>query len=85
MHVGRSLISFREKNHIDQGGINQHQVYYMSLFKMLCNVAKVIEKYQRDFSWEGGLEKKDHLLRWEDVTKSRKNRGLDIGRMKERN
>lgn len=36
---------------------------------------------QRDFLWEGGLERKDHLLRWEDVTKSKVNWGLGIKRL----
>lgn len=52
---------------------------------MLCKVTLVIEKYQRDFLWEGGREKKDHLMRWDDVIRSKENGGLGIGRLRERN
>lgn len=47
-------------------------VYYMSMFKMACKVAEVLEKYQWDFLWEGGLGKKDHLIKWDDVCKPKK-------------
>lgn len=60
-------------------------VYHMSLFKMLDKVLSTLEKYQRDFLWKGGCEKKDHLIRWEVVSKSKACGGLGIRQLKERN
>ncbi|KAJ9692984.1 hypothetical protein PVL29_011901 [Vitis rotundifolia] len=42
--------------------------YHLSLFRMPKNVAKRLERIQRDFLWGGGnLEKKVHLINWEVV------------------
>ena len=42
--------------------------YYMSLFKILVNVANRIEKLQRDFLWGGvGDEFKYHMVKWSKV------------------
>lgn len=44
-----------------------------------------IEKYQRDFVWEGGRQNKDHLIKWETIVNSKEYEGLGVGRIKERN
>lgn len=51
---------------------------------MPSKVALTIEKYQRDFLWEGGKQKKDHLVKWEVVVKVKEQRGLRVGRLKEK-
>lgn len=60
-------------------------VYIMSLFKMLTKITHQVEKLQRDFLWEGGHEKKDHLVGWKYVCQSKAEGSLGIGRIKERN
>lgn len=59
--------------------------YYMFLFKMPCKVVTTVEKYQRDFLWEGGRQKKDYLVKWDVVVKVKEKGGLGLGRLKERN
>lgn len=60
-------------------------VYHMSLFKMPTKIIRSIEKLQRDFLWEGGSEKNDHLVRWFEVCKPKELGGLGMGCLKERN
>lgn len=57
-------------------------VFYMSLFTMPIKVACTIEKYQRDFLWEGGGQKKGHLVKWKIVVKSNEQRGAWGGQAK---
>lgn len=51
-------------------------VYYMSLYKMPAKVVQVLEKCQREFLWEGGVGKKDHLVNWEEVCRSKSHGGF---------
>lgn len=60
-------------------------VYYMSIFRMSSNVVHELEKCQRNFLWDGGMGKKDHLIKWEEVCKHQKFGRLGIGKLKERN
>lgn len=60
-------------------------VYYMSLFKIPKKIDLVLKKYQRDFLWEVGKEKKDHLMKWEDVCRPKEFGCLGIGHLKEGN
>lgn len=60
-------------------------VYYMSLFKMPGKISHQVEKLQRDFLWDGGVDKKDHLVSWKEVCRPKSEGGLGIGRIKERN
>ncbi|RVW99862.1 Transposon TX1 uncharacterized 149 kDa protein [Vitis vinifera] len=44
--------------------------YFLSLFKIPASIASKIEKMQRNFLWSGAGEgKKDHLVRWEVVSR----------------
>ncbi|KAM7480816.1 hypothetical protein LguiB_005399 [Lonicera macranthoides] len=55
-------------------------IYYLSLFKMPISVCNTIEKMMRDFFWEGyGESVGDHLIRWDNVSKSKEKGGLGIG------
>lgn len=60
-------------------------VYYMSLFKMPSKIIQKVEKLQRDFLWEGGMAKKDHLINWHDVCRPKELGGLGLGRIKKKN
>lgn len=60
-------------------------VNYMSLYRMPHKVMNIIERYQRDFLWEGGSQKNDHLEKWEIVVDPIENGGLSLRRTKERN
>lgn len=52
---------------------------------MPLKVVKELEKCQKNFLWEGGMDKKDHLVNWEVVSRRKQFRGLGIGHLKERN
>lgn len=61
-------------------------IYYLSLFKIPMRVASRIEKLMRDFLWEGcGEGKKDHLVKWEVVSRPRNLGGLAVGNIITRN
>ncbi|KAL6335916.1 hypothetical protein AAG906_003541 [Vitis piasezkii] len=52
--------------------------YFLSLFKIPASIASKIEKLQRDFLWSGAGEgKKDHLIRWDVVSRSKELGGLE--------
>ncbi|RVW19678.1 Structural maintenance of chromosomes protein 3, partial [Vitis vinifera] len=60
--------------------------YFLSLFKILVSIASKIEKMQRDFLWSGaGERKRDHLIRWEVVSRPREMGGLGFGKTSMRN
>ena len=61
-------------------------VYYLSLFKIPEGIAKEIEKLQASFLWGGAeLKRKVHLVRWDEVTKSTKQGGLSVRRIRDMN
>jgi len=60
-------------------------VYYMSLFRMSRKVSLGLKKCQQDFLWDESKEKKDHLVKWEDVCRLKEYGGLGIGHLRERN
>lgn len=81
----KKYISLGGKITLIKVALNNIPIYYMSLFKMPHKVAIIVEKCQRYFLWEGCKEWKDHLMKWEDMTKSKENDGLGIGKLKEKN
>lgn len=68
-----------------KGALSNIPMYYTSLYKVLVKVVCAVEKYPRDFLWEGGRQRKDHLVKWETVMKPKEQRGLGVGKIKERN
>lgn len=60
----RSYISLGERITLIKASLSNLLVYYMSLFTMPYKVVMTIEKLQSDFLWEGGRQKKDHLVKW---------------------
>ncbi|RVW60988.1 putative ribonuclease H protein [Vitis vinifera] len=60
--------------------------YFLSLFKILVSIASKTEKMQRDFLWFwAGEGKKDHLIRWEVVSRPKKLEGLGFRKTSMRN
>ncbi|KAK2640108.1 hypothetical protein Ddye_027903 [Dipteronia dyeriana] len=60
--------------------------YYMSVFKIPVGIANKIEKFQRSFFWGDGLEKrKMRLVGWDQMCQNKKNGGLDIGKVLDKN
>ncbi|RVW96808.1 Transposon TX1 uncharacterized 149 kDa protein [Vitis vinifera] len=60
--------------------------YFLSLFKIPASIASRIEKMQRNFLWSGAGEgKKDHLVRWEVVSRPKESGGLGFGKISLRN
>lgn len=68
-----------------KAALSKIPIYYMSLFKMPAKITFRVERFQRDFLWEEGLKKKDHLVGWKLVCPLKKEGGLGIDRIKERN
>ena len=59
--------------------------YFMSVFPIPVVVAKKLEKLQRDFFWNDGLQKKKvRSVDWVTICKHKKFGGLGIGRMKDK-
>lgn len=54
-------------------------VYYLFVFSILIKVANELEQMQRDFLWEGGGSKNDHLLSWNEVCKPKSMGGGGLG------
>lgn len=49
-------------------------------------MVRVLEKLTMDFLWEGSGEgKRDHLVSWDIVSRSREHGGLALGNIKEKN
>ena len=60
--------------------------YFLSLFKIPALVTTKIERLQRDFLWSMvGEGKKDHLVSWDVVCKSKAKGGLGFGKIALRN
>ena len=60
--------------------------YFLSLFKIPALVAVKIERLQRDFLWSGvGEGKRNHLVSWDVVCKSKAKGGLGFEKIVLRN
>lgn len=71
-HWMRLYVSLGERTTLIKEAMPNIPMYYMSLFKRQCKIVKVIEKISKRFplrGWEGRMEKKDHLLKWDVVIK----------------
>ncbi|RVX12400.1 Transposon TX1 uncharacterized 149 kDa protein [Vitis vinifera] len=65
---------------------HSYALLLLSLFKIPAFVAGRIERLQRDFLWSGvGEGKRDHLVSWDVVCKSKMKGGLGLGRISLRN
>ena len=53
--------------------------YFLALFRIPVSIAKRLETLQRDFLLSGAGEgKKDYLLRWEIICRSKEQGGLGL-------
>ena len=60
--------------------------YFLSFSKILASIALRIEKLQIDFMWLGSGEgKRDYLVSWDIVCRSKKFGGLGFGKITVRN
>ena len=60
--------------------------YYMLVFKILVGIANKIEKIQRGFFWGDGTEKRKlRLVGWEQICQNKRNGGLGIGKIMDKN
>lgn len=58
----------------------------MSLFKMPIEVAKKLEKLQRQFFWGDTIDKRKlHTLKWEDIAQKKANGRLGVKRLMQQN
>lgn len=86
-------LSSWKRNYISLGGrielikstLSNLPTYYLSIFKAPSKVIQSIEKMQRDFIWEPGDKRKDHLLRWDMVCKPLVSGCLGLGNISLRN
>lgn len=69
-----------------QSVLSSIPAYFLSLFRILIKVAACLEKLMRDFLWEGSEEsKRDHLVKWEVVSRSKHQGGLAVGNIVKKN
>lgn len=83
-------LSSWQHSYISKGGrltliqavLSNLPTYYLSLFKALMSVFKIIEKKMRNFLWEGAKDKgKSHLVRWDLIIKPKDAGGLGIDKV----
>ena len=80
----KSLFFIRWKNNFDRP--SHFPSYFLSLFKILSSTIEKIEKLQRGFLWSRTREsKRDHLINWDLVCKSKVDGGLGFGKVSLRN
>ena len=82
----KTYLSFGGRITLIQSCLTHMPSYFLSLFKLPASVAAKIKKLQRDFLWSGiGEGKRDHLVRWDVVCKSKEIGGLGFGNISLRN
>ena len=82
----KAYLSFRWRITLIHSSSSHIPSYFLSLFRILGLVAKRLEKLQRNFLWSKiGVGKKDHLLSWEVVCRSKEQGDLGFGKISLRN
>ncbi|KAJ9685197.1 hypothetical protein PVL29_017290 [Vitis rotundifolia] len=82
----KAFLSLGGRITLIQSSLSHIPSYFLSLFKIPASIASKIEKLQRDFLWFGAGEgKKDHLIRWDVVSRPKELGGLGIGKTSLRN
>ena len=82
----KAFLSFGGRITLIQSCLTHMPCYFLSLFKIPALVAAKIERLQRDFLWSGIREgKRDHLVSWDVVCKSKAKKGLGFGKIVLRN
>ncbi|CAL5432957.1 unnamed protein product [Camellia sinensis] len=80
------LLSFAGRLTLVKAVLSSIPVYYLSLFKLPEGIAKELDKIQASFLWGGpDLKRKIHLVKWSEVTKSIKQGGLGVRRIRDVN
>ena len=87
-------LSLWKRNYLSLGGritlikasSSNFPVYYMSLLRMPVAVKEKLDRLRRDFLWGGRSDKRKlHLVKWEDVVKSKVAGGLGLCNLEFRN
>ncbi|RVW63563.1 putative ribonuclease H protein [Vitis vinifera] len=82
----KAFLSMGGRITLIQSSMSHIPSYFLSLFKIPASIASKIEKLQRDFLWSGAGEgKKDHLIRWDVVSRPKELGGLGFGKTSLRN
>lgn len=75
----RKLLSFAGRLSLIKSALTNIPIYFLSIFKMPKRIIKVITKPQSNFLWGGNeTNRKVHLVKWEEVLKSKSQGGLGI-------
>jgi hypothetical protein len=74
---GGTLSIAGRKTLIDSS-LSSGPIYQMSIYLLPKTVVYKLDKIRRAFFWQGGTEKKYHLIRWVKICKSKKRGGLGI-------
>ena len=79
-------LSFEGRITLIQSCLTHMPCYLLSLFKLPASVATKIERLQGDFLWSGiGEDKRDYLVGWDVVCKSKAIGGLGFENISQRN
>ncbi|XP_028113957.1 uncharacterized protein LOC114312000 [Camellia sinensis] len=79
----RRYLSFAGRLTLIKSVLASLPIFYLSIFKMPEMVAKKMESIQSAFLWGGSdLRRKVHLVKWEDVSKSKNLGGLGVKRIR---
>lgn len=81
----KSYISLGGRLTLIKATLSNVFVYYMSFFKVPRKIQQDLDKCQRDFLWLGAFDKKDYLVKWEDVYRLKVFGGLGIRHLNKKN
>ena len=75
---GKSL-SIAGRTTLINSSLSNSSIYHMSMYLLPKTTTDKLDKQRRTFFWQGGGQKrKYHLVRWENINKSKKHGGLGI-------
>ena len=82
----KAHLSLRGTITLIQSCLSHIPTYFLSLFKIPSSIVLKVEKLQRDFLWSGfGGEKRDHLVSWDVMCRTKEFGGLGLGKTSLRN
>ena len=82
---GKSL-SIAGRTTLINSSLSNSSIYHRSMYLLPKTTTDKLDKQRRTFFWQGGGQKrKYHLVRWENINKSKKHGGFGIKNIRKMN
>ena len=81
---GKSL-SIAGRTTLINSSLSNSSIYHRSMYLLPKTTTDKLDKQRRTFFWQGGQKRKYHLVRWENINKSKKHGGLGIKNIRKMN